>query len=308
MIARALVVSGMSVLLAAAACSAPAGVEPDVTSGDDAKSDAAKASAIPRGALRGVQAERLINSLEPFKAVTHASASSASVDVSEVRCLTAWNGFIEEIDPAFMIPQTTCTLKVARATRELEDPLAAGAALFTALEEAGADTDAATGKEFAEVSRISCRGIGLGAGADPGDGDFEASCTLELADATTKSVDGTLAWRLINALDLMDAADHAMGGRVGADATDVVCRKSRNEFLDEGDALFGVPTYGCRMKSDIAGDLDQTDAAPQSVALFDALVAAGLEESSATGKSGVSATRLRCRRTRGQPTWCAITK
>jgi hypothetical protein len=281
------------------------GAPPDAASGDQDVT----------GAVKDETAERLLGAFGESDAVDHAMGGRAGVDVKTLMCLTSSNAALEESDPLFMVPITTCTFDDTNESpshRSVTDAPLRAKVLFEALNDV-APGDAGMGKAYASAKTIACEGQGPGAGDDPANPPpTTVTCTITKDDGSTVSADGAKAKRLLQALGLLqpDAIDHAMGGRFGVDASDVQCVLSTNAALDPTAPLFEMPMASC---SASFPDLDTPkvsldDPEPKALVLLDALEKAGIAADSATGKTGVVVNAVTCRKAPGIATNCKIAR
>jgi hypothetical protein len=289
--------------LAAAGCGGAGG------SSDVGAEDSAQTGRKPTG----TNAERLIGAFGKLGAVDNAMGGRAGVDVKSLTCLTASNGALDEDDPLFLVPITTCTFENTNEQpphHEAKDDAAKAGVLYDAI--AAVDeslVEGAAGTMYASAKSIVCEGHGPSAGSDPdAPPPTTVSCKVTTDDGRVIDVDAAKSKRLAQAFGLFDVIDHAMGGAFGVEAHDVQCALHPNTALDETDSLFGVATHGCSMS--IPGrtpeKLSADDAEPKAAALLDALEKGGATADSAMGKTGVTLNSVTCRKGPGAATSCTL--
>jgi hypothetical protein len=275
--------------------------------GDDAN---VTASSGPR--VTGPVAKRLVAAFDSMELADHAMAGRVSVDVRGVSCLTSTNGALDENEPLFLVPITTCALDLVgqpNPHHEIKDEAAKADVLMAALGDIDESlVESGMGKSFVLLKKISCEGHGPSAGSDPNDPPpTTVECTLDRDGAASIKADGAKANRLVQRLGLAvpDAIDHAMGGRFSVDIDSLDCKRISNGALDETDPLIGIPVSSCTIT--VQGKaINVEDGTPKAVALQAALEKAGLKPDSAMGRTGVTATSVSCNGSGSQPFTCSI--
>lgn len=266
--------------------------------------------------VKGAKADRLLAALGGFDAVDSAMGGRASADVTKVSCLSSSNANLDETDPLFNVPVTTCSLEAGPgftpAHREVKDDAAKAAVLFDALAAAAsAFVDSGMGKSDIALKSASCEGHGPGAGSDPANPPpTTVKCTLTSTDGKTVAVSGAKAQRIAQGFGLAGATDQAMGGAFGTDATDLSCERRSNAALDESSPSFEVPAYACSFRATgfdpSSFEIDDAEAKAHELSL--ALLNAGIEgDASMGGHSSVTASAVTCTKGPGAETSCTLT-
>jgi hypothetical protein len=125
----------------------------------------------------------------------------------------------------------------------------------------------------------------------------DASASDELVAGHAIQVSGAKAERLLNAFGLVDAVDHAMGGRASVDVKGLSVIASANSALDDTDPDFLVPSTVATFDdaSESPSHRVVTDPRAAAAVLFGAL--ADVDDSladSAMGKTFVTASKVEC--------------
>ena len=265
--------------------------------------------------VTGAKADRLLAALGGLDAVDNAMGGRASADVSTVACITSSNANLDDTDPLFNVPITTCSLQAGPGFTPpqrsvTDDPPKAGV-LFDALAAAASSSvDSGMGKSDLALKAASCEGHGPGAGDDPANPPpTTVKCTLTTSDGKTASTTGARALRIAQGFGLAGARDQAMGGVFGTNATNLSCERRSNAALDDASPSFEVPAYSCTFTA--AGfdpstfKLDDAEAKAHELSL--ALTNAGLQaDASSGGKSGVTASKISCAKGPGAATSCTL--
>ncbi len=258
-------------LLFVAGCSAGAsdnaasGPEQDITSGGHT--------------VKGAKAERIIASLESFDAVDHAMGGRASVDIANLLCVASSNIMLDETDPSYAVPITSCAGDLANRTPAHVEKIDAPQKAFVAFDAIGSIDDSFEesemgGRTYAEAKSVSCSG---------------GTCTVTNLAGKAFTVNGDRALRI----------EQAFGPN--ANAENVKCERSSRAPLDEAEPGFNVPIYECASPA-------LADAESQAADLMDAIAKAGIDPDAAMGgKLGVGVSHLTCTKGPGVTTSCTLT-